>query len=413
LGGADQPQEDDRTDDSVIRFPSTAGAMVSLACLALACAPASHQTTASATPVNSSTAPAASLPDRDYFVFVASEGNDQISLVRFGPEGARVARERRIGINPTELVGPHGLSVSPDAKWYYVSTAHGTPNGALWKFSTANDEQAGRVELGRFPATVQVSPNGHYAWVVNFNLYGDMMPSTVSVVYTDQMLEVRRISTCVMPHGSRLSPDGSRQYSACMMDDELVEIDTGKLAVSRYFILRKGEEQGIAGALPAVRAAHAGHGTPMTPTCSPTWAQPSVDGRIVWVACNKANDLVEIDVASWTMRRRIPAGDGIYNLAASPDGRLVVGTNKRGKSISVIEAASGRELARIPTTRRVPSGLVISPDSRYAFVTQEGVGAEPGAVDLFDLRALSRVASVDLGQQAGGIDFWKSEASAH
>ncbi|HEY7633952.1 MAG TPA: YncE family protein [Gemmatimonadales bacterium] len=368
-----------------------AGVVASLLSLALACAPAPHQTTASATPVKSS-APAA--PDRDYFVFVASEGNDQISLVEFGAGGARVVRHRKIGTNPTELVGPHGLYVSPDGKWYYVSTAHGTPNGALWKFSTANDEQAGRVELGRFPATVQVAPNGHYAWVVNFNLYGDMVPSSVSVVYTDRMLEVRRIPTCVMPHGSRLSPDGNRQYSACMMNDELVEIDTGKLAVSRTFMLRKGED---------------GHSASMAPTCSPTWAQPSADGRTVWVACNKSNDLVEIDVPSWTMRRRIPAGDGIYNLAASPDGRLVVGTNKRGKSISVIETASGRELARIPATRRNPSGLVISPDSRYAFVTQEGVGSEPGAVDVIDLRARTRVASVDLGQQAGGIDFWKTE----
>jgi DNA-binding beta-propeller fold protein YncE len=392
--------------------PAGAGALGSLVCLALACTPAPHQTPASATPVKPAATPVP--PDRDYFVFVASEGNDQISLVEFGPAGARVTRQRKIGTNPTELVGPHGLFVSPDGKWYYVSTAHGTPNGALWKFSTANDEQVGRVELGRFPATVQVAPNGHYAWVVNFNLYGDMVPSSVSVVYTDQMLEVRRIPTCVMPHGSRLSPDGSRQYSACMMDDELVEIDTRKLAVSRRFMLRKGEERGIDGAPSAssaavgVSAEHDGHGTIAT-SCSPTWAQPSVDGRTVWVACNKANDLAEIDVAFWTMRRRIPAGDGIYNLAASPDGRLIVGTNKRGKSVSVIETASGRELARIPTTRRVPSGLVISPDSRYAFVTQEGVGSEPGAVDVIDLRALSRVASVDLGQQAGGIDFWKSE----
>ena len=65
----------------------------------------------------------------------------------------------------------------------------------------------------------------------------------------------------------------------------------------------------------------------------------------------------------------------------------------------------------MPTTRRVPSGLVISPDSRYAFVTLEGVGSEPGTVDMIDLRALARVASVDVGQQAGGIDFWKSEAA--
>lgn len=383
-----------------------------LLALAGACAPAGHATRAAPAPApTAATAPTA--PDRDYLVFVASEGNDQISLVRYGPSGARVEREQRIGTNPSELVGPHGLYVSPDARWYYVSTAHGTPNGALWKFSTETGEQAGRVELGRFPATVQIAPGGHYAWVVNFNLYGDMVPSSVSVVYTDDMLEVRRIPTCIMPHGSRLSPDGHRQYSGCMMNDELVEIDADSLAVTRRFMLKPGAEHDMS-ASDGMAMGAGGH--PMAPPkasdvgCSPTWAQPSSDGRTLWVACNKANDLVEIDLASWTMRRRIPAGEGIYNLAASPDGKLVVGTNKKGKSVSVIDAASGRELARIATSRRVPSGLVISPDSRYAFVTQEGVGSEPGAVDVIDLRALARVASVDVGQQAGGIDFWKSEA---
>lgn len=364
--------------------------------------------------------PAPVAPDRDYLVFVASEGNDQISLIRFGSKGARIERQHQIGTNPTELVGPHGLYVSPDGQWYYVSTAHGTPNGSLWKFATADDKPAGRVELGRFPATVEVAPNGHYIWVVNFNLYGDMVPSSVSVVYSDPMLEVKRITTCVMPHGSRLSTDGSKHYSACMMNDELIEIDAEQMAVSRQFKLTRGAEHGMSGApgdmagMAGMSGDAGGHG--MAPpksgdvSCSPTWAQPSVDGRTVWVACNKSSDLVEIDVASWSMRRRIPAGDGVYNLAASHDGRLIVTTNKRGKSVSVIDAASGAELARIATTRRVPSGLVISPDDRYAFVTLEGVGSEPGTVDVIDLRALVRVASVDVGQQAGGIDFWKTEA---
>jgi YVTN family beta-propeller protein len=219
-----------------------------------------------------------------------------------------------------------------------------------------------------------------------------------------------------MPHGSRLSPDGHRQYSACMMNDELVEIDADSMAVARRFYLKPGAEHAMSGPAGSMAAAGGTNGHDMGPPkpgdvgCSPTWAQPSTDGRTLWVACSKANDIAEIDVASWALRRRIPAGEGIYNLAASPDGRLVVGTNKKGKSVSVIDAATGKELARVPTTRRVPSGLVISPDSRYAFVTQEGVGAEPGAVDVIDLRALARVASVDVGQQAGGIDFWKSEA---
>ena len=218
-----------------------------------------------------------------------------------------------------------------------------------------------------------------------------------------------------MPHGSRLSRDGTKHYSACMMDDQLVEIDTRTLAVSRHFRVTRGQEHGEAGAPHPESPAggdHGGHGMAAPPagttTCSPTWAQPSPDGRRVWVACNRTSDIVEIDAASWTMVRRIPAGDGVYNLAITSDGRRLVATNKRGRSVSVFDARGGRELARIPTLRRVVHGAAISPDDRYAFISVEGVGSEPGTVEIIDLQSLRRVASVDVGQMAGGIDVWMS-----
>ena len=359
-------------------------------------------------------------PDKDYLVLVASEGNDRISLVRFGPAGASVEHVSRIGRNPTEPVGPHGLGVSPDGRYYYVSTAHGFPNGDLWKFTTAGDSLKGRVTLGLFPATLQISPDGLFAYVVNFAVYSEMKPSSVSVVYTDDMAEVARITTCTMPHGSRLNRDGTKHYSACMMDDALVEIDTRTLAVARHFLLKKGAEHGAIGSLSGIGGSlpkagsgesgidHAGHGMeppkPGDVSCSPTWAQPSVDGSKVYVACNKSSDVVEIDVPTWTITRRFPMGPGVYNLAASHDGKLLVGTNKRGKSISVIDIASGKELARIPTQRRVVHGVAISGDDRYAFISVEGVGSEPGTVEMIDLKSLTRVASADVGQMAGGID---------
>jgi DNA-binding beta-propeller fold protein YncE len=372
--------------------------LAAAAALLLACGPSVQQSATDPAP----RADSAAAPARDYRLLVASEGNDEVALVTYGPGGAKVETRRKVGTNPTELAGPHGIAVSPDGGFYYVTTAHGMPNGALYKYSAATGEQLGRVELGLFPATVQVAPNGHYVWVVNFNLYGEHVPSSVSVVYADDMLEVKRIPTCVMPHGSRLSSDGTHHYSACMMDDQLVEIDADRMAVSRRFLLRAGEERGLDSA-PVALAAHGSNGHAPAATCSPTWAQPSVDGRTVWVACNKSNELVEIDAAQWTLKRRVPAGEGIYNLAASPDGKLVVATNKKGQSVSVFEAASGKELARIATTRRLPSGLVVSRDSRYAFVTLEGVGSEPGAVDVIDLATRTKVATVDVGQQAGGI----------
>ena len=347
-------------------------------------------------------------PSATYFVFVASEGNDRIALVSFGPNGARVERERRIGLNPTELLGPHGIALSPDGKYYYVTTAHGTPFGALWKYTTDRDSLVGKVDLGAFPATVQVSPDGAYVYAVNFNLYGDPVRSSVSIVYGDQMVEVTRIPTCIMPHGSRLNPQGTKHYSVCMMNDALVEIDTRQFSIARHFRLTKGKEEGLTGA-PMAGVQMAGHEMGAHDlSCSPTWAQPSADGSKVFVACNKSSDIVEIDVASWTMTRRFPAGDGVYNLAATHDGKLLLTTNKRGQSVSIIDIASGKELARVPTTRKVASGITVSSDDRYAFASIEGVGSQPGTVDIIDLTTMQKVASVDVGQQAGGIDFWKT-----
>ena len=198
-------------------------------------------------------------PTQDYLVLVASESVDEIAVVRFGPGGVRIERKSRTGIMPADVDGPHGVAVSPDGKHYYVSTAHGAPFGFLWKYALANDSLAGRVMLGSFPATMQITPDGEFAYVVNFNLHGEMVPSSVSIVATGEMLEVARVPTCTMPHGSRINAQGTRQYSACMMDDMAVEIDTRAFAVSRHFLVGKGKERGVQGAPPAKGSPHALH----------------------------------------------------------------------------------------------------------------------------------------------------------
>lgn len=361
-------------------------------------------------------------PALDYLVWVGSEATDRLSLIRFGAgeRSATVEREIVTGMMPLDPDGPHGVAVSPDGRFLYVTTAHGTPYGRLWKYVLANDSLAGAVELGNFPATLQITPDGYYAYVVNFNLHGEAVPSSVSIVATDEMVEVARVPTCVMPHGSRINARGTKHYSACMMSDMVVEIDTRDFGVARHFVVAKGREMVMAGA-PKIhaaggeRAAHdaGGHGMenprPGDIGCSPTWAQPSADGAKIFVACNKSNEIAEIDVASGEVSRRIPARNGVYNLAVSRDGTRLVATNKRDQSVSIYDLPGGKELARIATQRRVVHGAAISPDGRYAFISVEGVGSEPGTVEIIDLAALRTVAKVDVGQMAGGIDFWKTE----
>ncbi len=329
--------------------------------------------------------------------------------IRFDAQGTVVERTIPVGVLAAEMEGPHGLQISADGRYLHMTTGHGVPDGKYWRYELGPDTLVGPpVDLGLFPASIDVTPDGLYAFVVNFNLHGEMVPSTVSVVYTPTNTEVAQTTTCTMPHGSRLDPSGMRQYSTCMMDDQLVELDAQTFDVARRFSLAKGKEGPVHG------EAHAGHHAPghdmkAAVTCSPTWAQPSHDGARIYVACNKADEIVEVDRDAWTVTRRFATGRGPYNLATTADGKLLVATLKQGGMVEVFDLARGERVLQAKSSTGVTHGVAISPDSRYAFVSSEGVGAAPGKVDVWDLRALERVGSVDVGQQAGGIAFWKMQ----
>ena len=378
-------------------------------------------------------APPPPAPTSTYWAYVGAESADLIQRIRFGPGGAVIEKTIPVGEFAAEMEGPHGLIISRDAKYLYMTTGHGFPDGKYWKYELGPDTLVGKgTLLGNFPASIDVTPDGLYTMSANFNLHGDMVPSSVSIVYTPTNTEIARVVTCTMPHGSRIDPSGSFQYSGCMMDDQLVEIDARAFKVSRRFSLAKGKE----GPLPA-NDEHVMHAMEMAPrtatgvavdpadvgyngmkhdmvpnTCSPTWAQPSADGAKVFVACNKADEVIEIDRAKWAIARRIKMGRGPYNLAVTPDGKLLLATLKQGAMFEIIDLATGASLARLKNSSTVANGVAVTPDSRYAFVTSEGVGAAPGKVDVYDLRALAKVGTVDVGQQAGGIAFWKMEPAA-
>ena len=387
-----------------------------------------------AAPASTQPATAATAPTATYWVYVGAESADRMHRVRFGPGGAMVEKTIPIGELAAEMEGPHGLQITADGKWLYMTTGHGTPDGKLWKYDLGPDTLVGPgISLGKFPASIDVTPDGLYTFSANFNLHGEMVPSSISVVYTPTLTEVAQIETCTMPHGSRIEPSGAMQYSGCMMDDQLVEIDTRSFAVARRFSLAKGKEGPITstaamaghdmhnmpgmGSTPAAAPpaatpqmdANQGHGVSMSATCSPTWAQPSADGKKVFVSCNKADEILEVDRAQWAITRRIKTGRGPYNLAVTPDGRFLVATLKQSAGFEIYDLAAGVSVAQLKTSTTVAHGVVVSPDSRYAFVSSEGVGAQPGKLDVYDLRARTKVATADLAQQASGIAFWKME----
>ncbi len=322
-------------------------------------------------------------PARSYYVYATAESDDEVAIVRFGPGGAEVLKTITVGSYPAEVEGPHGVNVDPDGQYWYVSIAHGFPYGAVHKYETNTDAWVADVALGLFPATLDVSPSTGLLYAVNFNLHGPLEPSSISVVEVETMTEVARIDTGIRPHGGRLSPDGSFFYSVNMMDFELVELDAFAFEITRRLSLGEG--------------------------VMPTWVtRPTPDGK-VYVTGNNVATVFEVDLASWQVQRTFDTGAGPYNLDVTPDGATLVATYKSGDAVGFWDLEQGTETARTETSRTLPHGVVVTPDGEYAFVTLEGVGADPGTVEVYHLATGERVAAVDIGKQAGGIAFWKME----
>jgi DNA-binding beta-propeller fold protein YncE len=350
-------------------------------------------------------APVAAAPA--YKVGIVSESGDIVSWFR--PEGPRLVADRvvPVGLMPTDPDGPHNITVSPDQKWYYVSIAHGTPFGSLWRMDAVNDTFAGRAQLEMYPTTIGVTPDGEWAVVANSDFYGDRPKvNPVTLVHLPEMLTITDVAACDMPHGSRSNHAGTAVYITCMHSDEILEFDTGKLAITR---------RGMAGpGMPKMAAGmdHAAHGgaapaAKADSSCQPTYVAVSADDKSLFVACNHSNMMVVMDVATMRVTHRVPVGAGAYNVEIAPNNSVIVVTNKKGQSVSLVDPVTLRELAKVPTTKRIVHGIAFSPDSRYAYVSQESIGADPGAIDVIDLSTRQKVFTVPVPAQPTGIVVWR------
>jgi len=349
---------------------------------------------------------------QNYYVYVTAESEDEVALIKFDGKEATVVKRIPVGVWPAEIEGPHGINISPDGKYWYLSLAHGNPYGTLYKYSTETNKVVGKVTLGLFPASLQVSTATGLLYCVNFNLHGDMVQSSVSVVDPENMIELRKIPTGIMPHGSRISKDGLFQYSVGMMSGELFEIDAARLKVSRVLNLDSKKEmvemkmasENMAG----MDHSRMDHEMAHSKT-KPTWVMPHPTNNRVYVAGNGIDEILEVDLEKWEITNRFATGRGPYNVDISPDGKRMVVSYKADAMTGIWDLDSGKELARVKNTRKITHGVSISSDSKYAFVSVEGIGGDPGTMDVIDLTSNKLVASADLGKQAGGIIFWKME----
>jgi DNA-binding beta-propeller fold protein YncE len=358
--------------------------------------------------------------DPGYRVGVVSESGDIVTWLK--PGAGTLAQDRvvPVGIMPADIDGPHNLAVSPDNRFYYISVAHGTPFGSLWKMDARADTLVGRAPLEMFPTTIGLTPDGELAFVANSDFHGDHpRMNVVSVVHTPTMTTITHLPACDMPHGVKSNHAGTLVYVSCMNSDELLEIEVATLRIGRRVKTGAGHDMNAMATMDHSTMNHAAPppasqaSAPAAPTggdgsCAPTFVSVSPDDKTLYAACNHGNTLQVWDAVSLTKIKEVPVGVGAYNVEPSLDGKWVIVTNKKDRSFSLIDAKTLTEVARIPTSKKIVHGVAWSPDGRYAYISQESIGADPGAVDMLDLGTRKIVATYAVPAQPTGIAIWRA-----
>jgi len=340
---------------------------------------------------------AASSPSPGYRILVASESGDIVTQLTWDGTALAVAKVVPVGIMPADIDGPHNVTVAPDGSAWYVTIAHGTPYGSLWKMSAGSDTLLGRAQVEMFPTTIGLTPDGALAFVANSDFHGDHpRVNVVTIVQTASMTPLTNLPACDMPHGVKANHAGTLVYVSCMNSDEILEIDRQSLRIRRRHKTGSGMS-------PTMTPMHATSSGAPQHDCMPTFVSVSPDDRRLYVACNHGNTLQVLDAGSLELVKEIPVGTGAYNVEPSADGRWIIVTNKKAQSVLLVDAQTLAEVAKIPTTKPLPHGVAYSPDGRWTFISQESVGIDPGAVDVIDLTTRARVATIPVPRQPTGI----------
>lgn len=353
-----------------------------------------------------------------YKVGIVSESGDIVTWLRPQGNGLVVDRVVPVGIMPADIDGPHNITMAPDMKSYFVTIAHGVPFGALWRFDARNDSVMGRATVELFPTTIAVTPDGEFAFVANSDFHGDRpRTNVVSIVHVPTMAKITDLPACDMPHGVKVNHAGTFAYVSCMNSDEILEIDTNTFGISRRARIGKGHNMAMAGMdHAAMNHAPPPSGSSPTPPeqtgilakeCAGTFVSVSPDDKTLYVACNYGNSVQVWDAATLTLIKEIPVGVGAYNVEPSPDGTIGIVTNKKDQSFSILDLKAMTELARIKTTKKIVHGVAFSPDGKTAYVSQESIGSDPGAIDVVDLATRKVVSTIAIPAQPTGLTIFK------
>jgi YVTN family beta-propeller protein len=253
------------------------------------------------------------------------------------------------------------------------------------------------LETGQGPHEVAASPDGRYAYVTNYGLYGAATPGhkpenepgntiTVLDLMNRKVHATWDLGSFSQPHGIAVSRSGRLVWVTCEGAQAVLELDagTGKLTriwktnqnASHMIVASQDEKKLYVSNIRSGTVSVIDRTRPTDGTAAPniaTGASPegialSPDGREVWVGNRGANSIAVIDTATDKVTASFSSGGKApIRVKFTPDGKEAWVSNAENNTVCVLDGATHALLATIETGAG-PVGTVIPPDGKRVFI---------------------------------------------
>jgi YVTN family beta-propeller protein len=253
-----------------------------------------------------------------------------LKLVRTISDAVRL---RRLGFPSYRGVtrgAPVEAAFSPDGRYAYVANysmygagfgpegsdsctpSSGYSRSFVYRVDMHRLEIDRAYRVGAVPKVVAVSPNGRYVLVTNWCSWD------LSVVSTRKGREVRRIPIGAYPRGIAVAPNGRAAYVAVMGGSEVVRVDLRSWKTRRIGV---------------------GYG-PRAEALSPS-------GRFLYVSLNAEGRVAKVDVWRGVVRARVATGSAPRSLTISPDGKALYVANYESGTVTKLRTSDMSTLQTI------------------------------------------------------------------
>lgn len=284
--------------------------------------------------------------------------NHKIAYVtNFGGKSISVIDLRTFRVIKTMNTGgaPVEVAYTPNGKYVYITNfdkvIKGGPRAGLWKIDTKTHKIVARIPGHRYPKGVVASPDGKHIYFSSWWWPKGYM--AVVSVKTNKVVRKSRVWN--RPRGMAMSPDGKMLY-LCNFGEFYNKKDRSDMSHKKGAGLAFIDSK----TLKLKRLVYGGYLT--------RHVAVSPNGKIIYVSYLGSSTLVAMSAQTGRILKRRRVGVGPKTIDLTRDGRYLFSANYYGRSVSVVDTKTFREVERFRLPDRL-SGLDVSPDDKYVYVT--------------------------------------------